>query len=249
MLLVLTFFSAIVGTLVGAFAGGGASLVLFPLLLLVTKGSYASILAITKAGTTVMTLASGKIHLKRHAFDWHFFYLIFASALIGTGIGTYFLQFQFNRELFDYLLGGILIVMAVYLLFSRKLGLSDDRARPLTHNMKILFFVYGVIVNILNGIFGGGGLYITIFLVGFLRFSFIRAIAYVMSVYALVNIVQTSYLLFTEPVDWVVLIIVVVGGVIGGTLGTHLQYLNGNAWVKRIAVVMMIAVGVKVLIG
>ncbi|MEK7085527.1 MAG: hypothetical protein AAB953_00745, partial [Patescibacteria group bacterium] len=77
----------------------------------------------------------------------------------------------------------------------------------------------------------------------------IRAIAYTMFNYAILSTSQVIYLAITENFDMKLAGAVIIGAIVGGSLGTHLQYLKGSLWVKRAAVVMLLAIGTKMLMG
>jgi len=239
--------AAILSTLSGSFAGGGASLILLPLLFMFVPGSYASLLTSTKVSALTMVLVAGVIHWRKHDVTLKLFTVITIFSVIGTAIGTYILQFHTDELLFKQILAATLLITAVYLLAEGKIGLIEERERKITHLSLIITAVYCLLVNILNGLFGGTGIFLTLFMVIYFRFTFIKAIAYIIFSYIVINILQTGYLLMTENVDPVLTIVIVFGSLIGGWTGTKLQYLKGNKWVKSAAMVLMVIIGVRVL--
>lgn len=241
--------SSFVASLAASFAGGGSSLILLPFLLMMAPGSYASLLTTTKVSAATMTLVSAFIHKKKNSVDARLVSLLISTGLIGTAIGTYLVQFHLNQSLFETLLAITLLVAGLYLLFSK----TGDKKKSEDFQMEIFhWIVTGVFcfgINILNGLFGGTGIFMTLFCVLFLRMSFIRAIAYTMSMYVVINTLQTAYLLLTESVELWLSIGVVIGALAGSWIGTHQQYLKGNLWVKRASIVMMLIISGKILLG
>lgn len=236
----------LLANIVAAFAGGGSSLIMFPLLLSIAPQSYASILTVAKVGATAGTLTAGKIHFGRNKINKVLLFLVMISSLIGTAIGTYFVQYQLNENLFKIILSATLLVVATFLLFKKKIGVDDGvKDRELNVFAYIVTVVYCVLINILNGLFGGTGIFLTLFFVMFLQLTFIRAVALTVISYVVVNLLQTGYLLSTENVDFALTIAVLIGGGIGAYLGTHLQYLKGNKWVKVAAVSLMYFIGIQ----
>ncbi len=234
-----------ISTLIASFAGGGSSLIMFPLFLEITSESYASLLTTTKIGATTMTLTSAKIHSGKNKINKALLATITIFALLGTGIGTYFVQYKPNEELFKTILSTTLIFTAFYILASKNIGIKDSKQRKITPPTLILTAIFSLLLNILNGLFGGTGILLTLFLVIFIGLSFIKAIALSFFSYSIVNIIQTSYLALTEEFNIPFTILVVTGALIGAQIGTKLQYLKGNKWVKFAAISMMLLVGIN----
>lgn len=239
---------ALMATILGSFSGGGSSLILFPLLLAFVNDSYISLLIISKISASVMTMTSGGMHLKKASLNKKILLLLVISGIFGTALGTYFLQYQFNEDLFKNILVVFIFLTAFYILFARERGLNNDKERQLDFSRGVLLSIFSFLTNILNGIFGGTGLFMTVFLVVFLRMSFIKSIGYTMIVYAILSSLQAVYLGGTQGFNYMLAIAVTFGALIGGFLGTHMQYLKGNVWVKNAAVGMLFAIGVKMLL-
>lgn len=244
-LLIYGFFAAVTASLVGAFSGGGSSLIILPLLLMISGGQYVAMLTVTKINGLAMTLVSGRIHFGRHNINWRLFTVINVFGLLGTALGTYLVQFQPNEELFKNIMGFVLLMTAIYIIYSRKLGSITGEHLVLNKEIYIMTAIFSFFLNILNGIFGGTGIFLTFFLVAFVGMSFIRAVAYTMISYALINIFQTGYLVLTVNFDYLLGFVILIGSLVGSWLGTHLQYLKGDVWVKRATVTVMILIGVK----
>lgn len=240
--------AAFVATIIGSFSGGGSSLIMFPLLLSFVPGSYLSLFLISKISAAVMTATSGRIHFKKGGMDLKLLMVIIVAGLLGTVVGTYILTYHFDEVLFKKLLIWMIFVSALYVLMSGDKGLKEGKARPLDWKVGTNIFLLSFLINILNGLFGGAGLLMTVYLVIYLRMEFIKAIAYTMITYAVLSTFQAAYLIFTVKFDWILAVSVVAGAMIGGHFGTHLQYLKGNLKVKRASVIVMIVIGVKMLL-
>ena len=236
------------GTFTSSFSGGGASLIVFPTLLTFAVGSYASLFVISKLSATVMAYVAGRMHMKRSDLNGKILAVLVIFGLLGVGLGTYFLQYHFDEFLFKRLLTVFIFATVLYLGFSKETGLETSHAVPVTGRRLAVIGVFSFLINILNGIFGGTGLFTTVFLVIFMRMRFIKAIGYTMVNYAMIGLIQTAYLMFTEEFDVWLAVVAVIASIIGGYAGTHLQYLKGNRWVKSAALVVMIVLGVKMVI-
>lgn len=240
-------FAALITTIIGSFSGGGSSLMMFPLLLSFLPGTYLSLFLMSKISAAVMTITSSRIHFKKGKLDLKLLMIIIVSGLLGTGLGTYILTYKFDEILFKKLLVGLIFTTAFYLLFSREKGLKGGNEKPLTPLAITNVFLMSFVINTLNGVLGGTGLLMGIYLVIYLRMEFIRAIAYTMLTYAVLSTFQAAYLFSQVEIDGALAASVVVGALAGGYLGTNLQYLKGNLKVKRAAIVVMFAIGIKLL--
>lgn len=234
--------------LIAAFTGGGSAFLLFPFLLLFLKGSYISLFAVAKISATLMTLVASKIHWeKRQQLDFRLFLILSICGLIGTFIGTYVIRYEFNEQVFRMILASVLLSTALFLTFSKKTGIGQEKPKKLTATLLIITAVFTIFANILNGIFGGTGILLTLYLVSILRIPFIQSIAYTMLCYFVINIFQTSYLLSIADIDIKLGLSVAVGGVVGAWAGTHLQYLKGNLWVKKGATLGILLMSFKLI--
>lgn len=245
--LILGFLASTLATLIGAFAGGGVSLILFPLLLMFAPGTYASLLTTNKVSATIMTLVSGKIHHSRNKIDKFLLWILIIFGILGTAIGTYLVQFQLNEDLFKQILAITLLTAAIYLFFSKKSGLGLGKPKKFEGPLVLLTILFALFINVLNGLFGGTGIFTTIFLVAVFQLPFIQAVAYSSISNVVINVIQTGYLLSTEPIDPILAAFVALGGLTGSYIGTHLQYLKGNTWVKAASISMMVLIATRII--
>lgn len=240
---------ALFATIIGSFSGGGSSLILFPILLTFFNESYIALLIVSKLSASVMTFAASRVHFKTNKFELRLMKYLLIGGVFGTVLGTYFLQYHFDQVLFEKLLGTVTIAVGIFIFFSKNTGLGAGKEKTLTTNMLVVSAIFSFLINVLNGLFGGTGLFLTIYLVSIVRMSFIRAIAYTMFNYAVLSSLQVVYLAMTEKFSLNLAVAVMIGALIGGSVGTKLQYLKGNLWVKRAAVVMMLVIGVEMLVN
>lgn len=238
---------AIIASMVGTFSGGGSALILFPALLIFAPYGYIELLTVAKASAAVMTFVAGNIHFKKHKIKTDLLFVMIIGGLLGTALGTYLVQFQLNEALYKAVMGMFMILSSVYVFFGKEKVIEKIKREKFKNSLLVMTFIAAFTLNILNGMFGGTGIMMTTFLVFVVSLPFLEATAYTMISYAVVNTVQGAYLLSTEDVPIVLLLFVLCGSVVGSIVGTNLQYLKGNLWIKRAAVVMMFLIGVKML--
>jgi uncharacterized membrane protein YfcA len=233
-------------SLLGSFAGGGGSLIRIPLLIWILPGGYLPAFILSKFSSAAMTFTSGVIHWRKNDLSAKLFWVLTAFGLLGTAVGTYILQFHLNEDLFEMILGLLLVSMAIYLICKKDLGLIEhDHRKYLTPKRLIQTAIFAFLVNIIGGVFGGTGVVVTLYLVLYLKMPFIRAVAYTMSTYFIINLAQSLYLLSVIEVEFHMILLVMFGGMLGAYFGTHLQYLKGNKWVKVASIVLMMVIGLK----
>lgn len=243
---------ALFSTVVGSFAGGATSLIMFPLILMFAVSNYVDAFTANKIGTLFMTIAASQIHSKKSKVNLSLFITLLVFGLIGTAIGTYLVQYQLNEELFKKMLATCLVGIGLYLLVAKDKGVHAKTHRKIDLRALIFAAIFSTLINVLNGIFGGTGMFLTLFFVLFLKMTFIESMIYTMPVYAIINVFQTSYLAYTTNIMGthpLLAITMACCGLLGGMIGTNLQYLKGNLWVKRVAILVMIAVGIKTFMG
>jgi len=243
---------AIFATITGSFAGGATSLIMFPLILMFAVSNYIDAFTANKIGTLFMTIAASQIHSKKSKVNLPLFMTLLIFGLIGTAIGTYIVQFHLDEVLFKQILSGCLIAIGIYLFFAKSKGVHKSVHREINFTTLLVAAIFSMLINILNGIFGGTGMFLTLFFVLFLNTTFIESMVYTMPVYAIINVFQTAYLAYTTNILMthpMLALTMACCGLLGGIIGTHLQYLKGNVWVKRVAVLVMIVVGIKTFIG
>lgn len=243
---------AMFSTIVGSFSGGATSLIMFPLMLIFVMSNYVDAFTLNKIATLFMTISASRLHSKKHKINFRLFFTLLIFGIIGTALGTYLIQYKLNEDFFKKLLAVCLIIIAVYLLASKNKGVESRIHREIGIYSLLIVAVFSTFINILNGIFGGTGLFLTIFFVIFFRMTFIESMIYTMPVYAIINIFQVPYLAYITDIIQrypILTITMICCGLLGGIIGTKLQYLKGNGLVKKVAVVIMIAIGLKTFIG
>ncbi len=234
---------------IGAFAGGGYVLTMFPIFLLMFPGSYAGHLALVKMGALAITVLGGQIHFRKSSIKWKILGPLTVGGFFGTGIGTYLIQYQLNEDLFKTLLGFTLLIGAFYLIIKKEIGHERTHRRKINWRVILEVFIYAMGIGVLNGLFGGVGIFTTLYLVFIFGLAFRTAIAYTMLSYLIVNGSQTAYLLTTETIDPYLALYLVIGAGLGGFLGVHLQYTKGSKYIKYVTITLLFALGVTSLVN
>ena len=146
-----------ISSLLSSFAGGGFSMFMMSILLTLFPGwLYIQAITVAKLGAASMTIISVYIHKKHQGFDTMLVLVLTLGSLIGTAIGTYLMQFVLSKDTMQTMLAMFLVLSAIYLALSKKQGLVSVFVSP-TRQQLLFSLCFAIVLNILNGIFGGTG--------------------------------------------------------------------------------------------
>ena len=237
-------FFAMLSSLISAFAGGGGSLILLSgLVILFPAACYLPALTITKVSAAILTATSGFMHSERQKIDWKLIGVLTGFGLIGIALATYLIQYQIDEDLILKLLPILIFMIVIYLSFNGKKGSGKNRTKAFTRAEYIEVALFSFGLSVLNGMIAGmGTLFVAYFVIRF-HTSFIQTIAYMMISGTVINVLQSSYLLWTVDVNLLLMMIVILGSLMGGYIGTQIQYKMGNRLVKTAALLMMTSMG------
>ena len=236
--------ASLIANTMSAFAGGGAGLVQFPVLIFM--GLPLSIaLATHKTATVALGLGAFFRHFKhRKNIDWKFAAYIMLCGVFGTILGAWIIV-QTPDEIAKPVLGVLTISLGLYSLFKRDIGQSYT-----PKNRSTLGLTIGGIALFLIGIFNGSltsgsGLFVTMWLIIWFGLDYKKAVMYTMLLVGLfwnaTGTIAVNYL--GAPVHWEWIPALLIGSFIGGYVGAHLTHLKGNKWIKHAFTAITLASG------
>lgn len=238
---------AFVSMLLTTFGGGGGSLIMLAFLLTFYDDSYLASLTLTKIATSVSVISAGLLHLFKSDLQFRFIFFSVLGAGVGTVLGTYLLLFEGADVVVKDLVPYLLFLVATYLIFASQDGLKETRKMKLSAKEGLeLSVVFGGI-SILNSITGGLGTLFNAYSVKRFGASFMQAVAHGMVSGALIHMAQTLYLVRMVNLESGLVAAAIVGAMTGGYCGTHLQFLKGNVWIRKVSIALMYGVGIKLL--
>lgn len=239
---------AVISSFFGAFSSGGSSLILLGALFLILDAPYLSLLTISKTAAAVMVFIAAFVHQRKIQVNLKMIGIMTVTGLVGMGFSTYLLQYHLNQDWFENIMAGMLLILGTYFLFAKTRGTHKEHR--ITFSKKDYMEVAGIflILSFLNGFAGGMGFIFNAFLVLRLKMNFIEATAYTIISGIVVNGLQAAYLIGISNIPAVFLLFVSLGAVVGGYLGTQLQYIKGSATVKWSVSVMMLILGFATLL-
>ena len=242
----LLFVLAVIANAFSAFAGGGAGLLQFPMLIFLGL-PFNVALATHKIASVALGLGATLRHARSSVLEWQFVALIVATGVPGVVAGSLVIL-QVPERPAQIALGLLTIGLGLYSYLNRELGLTHRPANRDRHGL-IVGGAGLVFIGFLNGSLASGtGLFCTLWLVRWFGLDYQRAVAYTLVLVGVFwNGAGAVTLGILGEVRWDWLPALVLGSVMGGYLGTHWGLLKGNVWIKRAFEVVTLLIGTRLL--
>jgi len=218
----------IAGT-VDAIAGGGG-LISLPMLLMVGLPPHLA-LGTNKLQASIGTLTA-TLNYFRHGFirvDKIILGLI--ASFIGASLGALTAQLL-SSQLLQKLIIVFLLLIFLYTVLRPKIGLQESAAKI---SATLFFILFGFLLSFYDGFLGPGtGSFWIMALVFFLGLNLAQATAYTKVFNLESNLVALAWFIGGNNVNYKMGLIMAVGQIIGGKLGSHLVIKKGAAFVRPI---------------
>lgn len=229
-----------------ALAGGGAGLLQFPALILLGLG-FAGAVATHKVAVVALGVGSTARHLREGAQDWRFLALCTALGLPGVVFGTRLALRIPDRE-GELIFGALNIGLGLYSMLRPQLGQSPA---PRNRNGRglliggLLIFTTGWLTGLVPS---GPGVFSTLVFLTWFGCDYRQAVAYTMLMVGLIwNLAGAITAGLAGPVAWAWVPALLVGGLIGGYLGSHFGLLKGNRFIKRAYEILTLLMGASLI--
>jgi hypothetical protein len=232
-----------------AFAGGGAGLVQFPVLILFGL-PFTTALATHKIATVALGIGASYRHIReKNISDIPLLITLGVFGTIGSIAGTYIIV-QIPDQTAQLILGIITILLGLYSMFKKDIGQNFD---PKNRDLK--GYLVGGIILLIIGIFKGSfssgtGLFVTICLIQWFGLDYKRAIAYTFLMVGILwnGIAAMSLGLIGASIQWDWLPVLLAGSLLGGYVGAHFANLKGNSWIKYAFTAVTLLSGISLLV-
>ena len=244
----LLFVVSLLANIFSAFAGGGAGLLQFPLLIFlglpfgVALATHKVASVALGIGATVRNLREG--HLQRRLTLY-----IVLCGVPGVILGASIILFVPDRDA-EIALGLLTVGLGLYSVLSPQLGQTQR-----TPEQSLWHYLIGGLVlfaiGVLNGsLTSGTGLFVTLWLVRWFGMDYKRAVAHTLVLVGLFwNGSGAVTLGLLGSIHWPWLPALLAGSLLGGYIGAHLAITTGNRWIKRAFELITLAVGSKLILG
>jgi len=239
---------SLVANIFSAFAGGGAGLLQFPVLIFLGL-PFGVALATHKVASVALGIGATLRNLREGSLQRRLTLFIISFGIPGVVIGASVILFVPGRSA-EIALGMLTIGLGLYSVFKPELGQSVTQTKQ-SHGH---YFWGGAVlfcIGMLNGsLTSGTGLFVTLWLVRWFGLDYKRAVAHTLVLVGLFwNGSGAITLGLIGEIRWDWLPALLLGSFIGGYIGAHLAITQGNRWIKRVFEVITLAVGLKLVIG
>ena len=244
----LLFLISLVANIFSAFAGGGAGLLQFPVLIFLGL-PFGVALATHKVASVALGIGATIRNLREGNLQRRLTLFIIFCGVPGVIVGASVILFVPDRSA-EIALGILTISLGLYSFFQPELGQS---ARPTNQTIRHYLIGGSVLfcIGILNGsLTSGTGLFVTLWLVRWFGLEYKRAVAHTLVLVGLFwNGSGAITLGMLGDIEWDWLPALLAGSLLGGYIGAHLAITQGNRWIKRAFEFITLAVGLKLVLG
>jgi uncharacterized protein len=239
--LILAAFSA---GLVDAIAGGGGLIQLPALLIGLPQASTVEVLGTNKVASIFGTSASAVMYRRSVKTDTRFLATMAIPAFVGSVLGALsasVIPAQSMRPIVFILL----VIVAIYTWKKPDLGAIEK----LRHDAKKRFSISaiaGLVIGFYDGIFGPGtGSFLMLTLI-YLGFAFLSASAIAKVVNVSTNLGAIVVFGFHGAIIWQVALVLAVSNISGGLLGAKLAIRGGSTLIRKVFLLVTLALILKV---
>ena len=240
-LLAASFFAGFIDSI----AGGGGLIQLPALLIGLPKSETAEVLGTNKLSSIFGTSTAAVLYRKQIKPDPKVLLAMGLPALLGSAGGA-MLASKIPTSSMRPMVLVLLIVVAVYTWFKPDLG-KFENLRHLPKRRVQIAALAGVIIGFYDGIFGPGtGSFLMLILVASLGYAFITASAIAKVVNVATNVGAIFVFGINGAVIWQIGIIMGVANISGAVIGARLAIKDGSTLVRKVFLIVTVALIVKV---
>ena len=240
-LLAASFFAGFIDSI----AGGGGLIQLPALLIGLPKSVTAEVLGTNKLSAVFGTTTAAALYRKQIKPDPKILIAMGVPAFLGSAGGAV-LASKIPTSSMRPMVLVLLIIVAVYTWFKPDLG-KFENLRHLPKRRVQIAAIAGVVIGFYDGIFGPGtGSFLMLILVASLGYAFITASAIAKVVNVATNVGAIMVFGVNGAVLWQIGIILGVANISGAVIGARLAIKGGSTLVRKVFLLVTVALIVKV---
>ena len=240
-LLAASFFAGFIDSI----AGGGGLIQLPALLIGLPKSETAEVLGTNKLSAVFGTTTAAALYRKQIRPDPKILLAMGVPAFLGSAGGAV-LASKIPTSSMRPMVLVLLIIVAIYTWFKPDLGKFENLRHLPKRRVQIAAFA-GVVIGFYDGIFGPGtGSFLMLILVASLGYAFITASAIAKVVNVATNVGAIMVFGINGAVLWQIGIILGVANISGAVLGARLAIKGGSTLVRKVFLLVTVALIVKV---
>ena len=240
-LLAASFFAGFIDSI----AGGGGLIQLPALLIGLPKSETAEVLGTNKLSAVFGTTTAAALYRKQIKPDPKVLIAMGVPAFVGSAGGAV-LASKIPTSSMRPMVLVLLIIVAVYTWFKPDLG-KFENLRHLPKRRVQIAAIAGVVIGFYDGIFGPGtGSFLMLILVASLGYAFITASAIAKVVNVATNVGAIMVFGVNGAVLWQIGIILGIANISGAVIGARLAIKGGSTLVRKVFLIVTVALIVKV---
>ena len=240
-LLAASFFAGLIDSI----AGGGGLIQLPALLIGLPKSETAEVLGTNKLSAVFGTTTAAALYRKQIKPDPKILLAMGVPAFLGSAGGAV-LASNIPTSSMRPMVLVLLIIVAVYTWFKPDLGKFENLRHLPKRRVQIAAFA-GVVIGFYDGIFGPGtGSFLMLILVASLGYAFITASAIAKVVNVATNVGAIMVFGINGAVLWQIGIILGIANITGAVIGARLAIKGGSTLVRKVFLLVTVALIVKV---
>ncbi|MFN5702235.1 MAG: sulfite exporter TauE/SafE family protein [Gammaproteobacteria bacterium] len=220
---------------------GGGGLVLTPAMLNLHPGlNILQAIGTQRTSSIMGTSVAAWNYLRKIHIERRILLPACVAAMAASAIGVQFAK-RLDPELLKWTVLAICVILAVYTVFRKDLGLKEERRFHPKHESLAALSI-GTASGFYNGLIGPGTGTIMVFaFVSFLGLDFLKSSAVSKAANVSADISSWTVLMLSGFVLWVLAVPLIIGNMLGSYIGSHMAIRKGQTFVRAVFLVIVLA--------
>jgi len=245
MLIALLCFFAFLAGFVDAMVGGGGLVQLPAMFILQPQLTLVQTLATNKTASFFGTSVATARYIKRVDIDWRHLAPAIISAFIGSFCGALLVSYIHKEQFMPFIIC-ILLLVLVYTVFRKNLGLHHNVKR--LSSLKYYLFAIGTgsIIGMYDGMIGPGtGSFLIFAFIVLFRLRFLHASANAKLLNCVTNFSALTFFFVRGNILWHIALPVGAANMLGNYIGSHIALKKGSGFIRIFFIVVVLALILK----
>lgn len=220
---------------------GGGGLVLTPAMLNLHPGlNILQAIGTQRTSSIMGTSVAAWNYLRKIHIERRILLPACVAAMAASAIGVQFAK-RLDPDLLKWTVLAICVILAVYTVFRKDLGLKEERRFHPKHESLAALSI-GTASGFYNGLIGPGTGTIMVFaFVSFLGLDFLKSSAVSKAANVSADISSWTVLMLSGFVLWVLAVPLIIGNMLGSYIGSHMAIRKGQTFVRAVFLVIVLA--------
>ena len=220
---------------------GGGGLVLTPAMLNLHPGLHILQAIGTQRTSSIMgTSVAAWNYLRSIRIERHIILPACAAAMVLSAVGVQFAK-RLDPDVLKWTVLVICVILAVYTALRKDLGLKEERRFHPKHETLAALCI-GAATGFYNGLIGPGTGTIMVFaFVSFMGLDFLKSSAVSKAANVSADLSSWTVLMLSGFVLWALALPLVIGNMIGSYIGSHMAIRKGQAFVRAVFLIIVLA--------